>query len=75
MPTTRVARASNVVLSTLSFLFFLICEIEGRHANAKEEEADNHMPRFLSSREEISQRGIEPPTSSLRFGYLSTVVQ
>ena len=43
------------------FLF----ETEGRHANAK----------FLSSREEISQSGIEPPTSPLRFGYLSIIIQ
>jgi hypothetical protein len=30
---------------------------------------------FLPSREEISLPGIEPPTSSLRFGYLSTIIQ
>ena len=29
---------------------------------------------FSSSREEISQPGIEPPTSSLRFGYVSTII-
>ena len=40
-------------------------ETKGRHANAK----------FLSSREEISQPGIELPTFSLRFGYLSTIIQ
>ena len=26
---------------------------------------------FMSSREEISQLGIEPPTSSMRFGFIS----
>ena len=31
--------------------------------------------KFLSSRKKISQLGIEPPTSSLRVGYLSTVIQ
>ena len=31
--------------------------------------------KFMSSREEISQSGIEPPTSSSRFGYLSTIIQ
>ena len=30
---------------------------------------------FLSSREEISHHIIELPTSSLRFGYLSTIIQ
>ena len=53
----------HVILGLYDFLFYY--ETEGRHANAK----------FLSSREEISQPGIEPPTSSLRFGYLSTIVQ
>ena len=41
--------------------FFCFFETEGRHAIAK----------IMSSREEISQLGIEPSTSSLRFGYLS----
>ena len=39
------------------------------------QEADKTNAGFLSSRDEISQLGIEPPTSSLRFGYLSTVIQ
>ena len=33
------------------------------------------MASFMSCREEISQPEIEPPTSSLRFTYLSTIVQ
>ena len=53
--------------------FFL--EPEGRQASAKAHEADDHMASFPSSREEILQPGIEPPTSSLRFGYLSTIIQ
>ena len=28
----------------------------------------------MSSREEMSHLGIEPPTSSVRFGYLSTII-
>ena len=37
--------------------------------------AERPTPIFMSSREEISQLGIEPPTSSLRFGYLSAITQ
>ena len=44
---------------------FFFLDTEGQHVNA----------RFLSSREEISQPGIEPPISSLRFGYLSTITK
>ena len=46
-----------------SLLFFF--KTEGRHANAN----------VLSSRDEISQPGLELPTSSLRFGHLSTIIQ
>ena len=53
------------ILFICLFTFSFFGEIEGRRANVK----------FLSSREEISQPGFEPPTSSLRFGYLSTFIQ
>ena len=53
------------------YLFF---ETEGRHANARAHEALDHLASFLSSKEEISQLGIELPTSSLRFGYLFTII-
>ena len=56
------------------YTFFFLAT-EGRHANAKAQEAINHLASFLPSREEISRPGIELPTSSLRFGYLSTIIQ
>jgi hypothetical protein len=34
-----------------------------------------HDKFFLSSKDEHSQLRIEPPTSSLRFGYLSIIIQ
>ena len=52
------------VLSFNQVFFFGFFETEGQLANVK----------FLSSREEISQRGIKPPISSLGFGYLSTII-
>ena len=55
---------------------FIYFEIEGRQTNAvtnaKAQGAIHHLASFPSSREEISQLGIKPPTSSLRFGYLFT---
>ena len=38
--------------------------------STKAHEAFDHLASFMSSREKISQPGIKPPTSSLRFGYL-----
>ena len=55
------------------FLFFF--ETEGRHANVKVEEAVDHLASFPSSREEVSLLGIELPTFSLRFGYLSIIIR
>ena len=55
-----------------SFFFF---EAEGRQANAKAQEAVHRLASFPSSREEILQSGFEPPTSSLRFGYPSTITR
>jgi hypothetical protein len=57
------------------FYFVLLLETKGRQASAKAQEADDHLAIFLSSREEISQPEIELPTSFLRVGYLSTVIQ
>ena len=48
--------------------------MEGWHASAKAQEVVDHLASFPSSREEISQPGIELPTSSLRFGYFSTII-
>ena len=53
-----------------NFFFF---EREVRQAIAKAREAVDHLASFLSSKEEISQLGIEPPTSFLRFGILITL--
>jgi hypothetical protein len=55
---------------TPNFYFYFETE-----ENAKAYEAVDHLTSVLSSREEISQLGIEPPTSSLRFEYLSTIIQ
>ena len=49
-------------------------ETEGRHVSAKAQEAFDHLTSFWLGREEISQPRIEPPTSSLEFGYLSTIM-
>ena len=55
--------------------FFLVyIEIEGRHASAKVQEIIDHLTNFPLDREEISQPVIELTTSSLIFGYLSTVI-
>ena len=56
-------------------IFFFFFETEGRHANAKAQEVIGHLARFPSSGEEISRMEIKLPTSSLRFGYLSTIIQ
>ena len=56
-------------------LYYFIFEAEGRQANAKTHEAVHHLANFPSSREEISQPGFEPPISSLRFGYPSTIIR
>ena len=48
-----------------------IFETGGWQTIAKAQEAIDHM----ESREEISQLGMEPSTTSLRFGYLSTIIQ
>jgi hypothetical protein len=53
----------------------IFLETKGRHANAKAQEAVDHLASFSSSREEISQPGVEPPTSCLGFWYLSTIIQ
>jgi hypothetical protein len=57
------------------FILLIYSEIEVRQANAKEHVAVDHLTSILSSREEISQPRFEPPTSSLGFGYLSTIIQ
>ena len=59
------------------FFFFLFYETEGRQTSVKaQDERIDHLASFsTSSREEISQPGIEPPTSSLKFRYLSTTIQ
>ena len=56
-------------------LIYFIFEREGRQANPKAHEAVDHRASFPSGREKISQLEIKPPTSSLRFGYLSTIIR
>ena len=56
------------------FFLFSFLETEGRQAIAKAQEAVDHLVSFYQV-EEISQWGIEPPTFSLRFGYLSTIIK
>jgi hypothetical protein len=58
-----------------SFFSLFVEETEGRHASAKAQDAIDHMASFSSCREEISNPQIEPPTSSLGFGYLSTIIR
>ena len=57
-----------------SCYLFIIYLTEGRHASVEVHEAVDHQTSFMSSREEFSHPGIEPSTSSLRFGYLSTII-
>ena len=55
--------------------FVLFFETEDQQASAKAQEAVDHLTSFPSSREVISQLGIQLPTFSLRFGCLSTNIQ
>ena len=48
---------------------------KGRHANANAHAAVDHMTSFLLGEKEISQPEFELPTSSLKFGYLSTIIR
>ena len=57
------------------FFFFLFFETEGWQASAKAQETVDHLTSNMSSREEISELETEPPTSSLRFGYLLTFIE
>ena len=63
-----------IIIINVSILIVMF-EIEGRQANAKAHKVVDHRTSFPSSREEISQPGIKLPASSLRFGYLSTIIQ
>ena len=77
-PTTILKKHVNLsnLKWALFIFFFFFFETEGQHANTRAKKADDHTASFMSSREEISpQSGIEPPTSSLGFGYLSTIIQ
>ena len=69
----RKPKPSYVTCKVCFSLFFE--EKEGRHASAKAQDAIDHMASFSSCREEISNPRIEPPTSSLGFGYLSTIIR
>jgi hypothetical protein len=61
----------NLAVESSNDLFFnLFILTKGRQASTKAQEVVDHLARCPSSREEISQPGIEPPTSSLRLGYL-----
>jgi hypothetical protein len=50
-------------------------ERESQQVNAKAHEAVDHLTSFWSSRDEISQPRIELWIFSLRFGYLSIIMQ
>ena len=65
----------KIPTSFLFLLFNLFLDVEGQKASAKAHEVVDHLASVLSSREEISQSEIEPPTSTLRFGYLSNIIQ
>ena len=65
---------AGFTLQSMIFIYLFI-ETECRHASAKAQEAIDHLAIFLSKREDISQLGFELPTSSLRFGYLSTIIR
>ena len=60
---------------TNHFLFLFLFETEDRQGNAKAHDTVDHLTNFLPSKHENSQLGIEPPTSSLRSGFLSTIIQ
>jgi hypothetical protein len=57
-----------MTFSILILVYFF--KTEGQHANTKAQEAIDHLTSLMSSRDEISQLGIDMPTFSLRFGYL-----
>jgi hypothetical protein len=56
-------------------LFYYYFGTEGCEANAKAQDADDHLASFSSGREEISLLGIDLPTSSLIVWYLSTIIR
>jgi hypothetical protein len=60
--------------SQFLYLFFNF-EIEDQHVTAKAQETVDHLAIILSGGEEISQPGFKPSTFSLRFGYLSIIIQ
>ena len=62
-------------LEEFFFKFIYFFETKCWHANAKAQEVVDHLAIFMSCREEISQLGTKLPTSSLRFGYLSTIIK
>jgi hypothetical protein len=66
-------KVSNLTVKFIE-LFFFFFETKDRQTNAKAQEAVDHLTSFSSDREEISRLGFEPPNSSLRFGYLSTII-
>lgn len=55
--------------------FFFFFKTKGGQARAKAQEIVDHLASSPSNREEISRLGIKPPTSSLRFGYPSSIIQ
>jgi hypothetical protein len=54
-------------ISSFDFLPFFFLDTEGQHANTNALEAIDHLTSFVSSREEISQPGIEPPLTQYQF--------
>ena len=73
----RRAMPSPYIKITSVFFIFIFLSFWRRKADMPSPKHKRQLTTwqvFLSSREENSQPGIEPPTSSLRFGYLSTVI-
>jgi hypothetical protein len=60
---------------TCDYTTFVFFETEGRQASGKVQEVVDHLAGSLSRRKEMSQSVIKPPISSLRYGYLSTIIQ
>ena len=58
-------KISPNIVQNGEWIFIFILEVEGRHASAITQEAVDHLASFPPSREDISQRGFEPQTSSL----------
>ena len=62
-----VMKFARTLTSFIPFFIFFSRE-KANMLVPKPQEAVHYLSSFMSSKEEISQLGIEPPTCSLRFG-------